>query len=183
MIMDIFNITKEVLTILIMLSILIGPYIIYGLSIKRKDEIKKLTDDFNDRIQHIEDKYDESVKSINTKHREELELLNKQFEESILDIHYTDLTCEEVNNISENIIAEIWLTKYKQNYDMRDVKIIKNMENEVKMLATEAFYSLSDNLKHNILKYYTNDYFIQRLTRQSQTLFVNYTRENRPPIK
>ena len=78
---------------------------------------------------------------------------------------------------------KIWNNKYLWNYRLRDVRVIPNMPNEIDNFVKEVISSLGSNIMYNLDKYYTHEYFVRKVARRSQILFVEYQRAYRPQTK
>lgn len=96
---------------------------------------------------------------------------------------YRDIPYDELNAIIDDIINDIWKNKYLWKYKLKEVVMIKDMNKEIEAFTGEVLSSLGKNLLHNCDKYYTHEYFVKKITRHSMFLFIEYTKENRPPIK
>ena len=96
---------------------------------------------------------------------------------------HRDIAYDELERIIENVITEIWNNKYLWNYRLRDVRVIPNMPNEIDNFVKEVISSLGSNIMYNLDKYYTHEYFVRKVARRSQILFVEYQRAYRPQTK
>lgn len=93
------------------------------------------------------------------------------------------LTFDECNIIIDNIIDDIWNTKYYLNYRLRDLTMIPSMDTEISKFVEEVYKGIGDPVKLELLKYYSYEYLIQRITRKSQMLFVEYIDKFKPNSK
>lgn len=93
------------------------------------------------------------------------------------------LSYQEVQLIINERIDDLWKTKYLLYYTIREIKVIPNMPKEIEDFAKELLGSLSDDLYKNIIMYYSEEYFVQMITRQAQILMVDYTNTNKPVTK
>lgn len=93
------------------------------------------------------------------------------------------LSFNECNDIIDYIVDDIWKNKYFINYRLRELTIIPAMDDEITSFVKEVVGAISDNVKMEIIKYYSYDYMIQKITRKSQMLFIDYTNNFKPSTK
>lgn len=93
------------------------------------------------------------------------------------------LTYNEVNEIIEGIIMEIFTNKYLLYYKLKDIRIIPNMDQEITNITKEIINAFSDTFIHACHSYYSNDFLVMMITRKVQILLVDYTNNNKPNTK
>ena len=95
----------------------------------------------------------------------------------------TTLTVNEVNEIMEYISNEVITNKYEVYYELKDLRIIPNMEEEITNITKDILNAFSDNFKENVKLYYSEEYFITLITRRAQYFLIEYTKKNKPKSK
>ena len=92
------------------------------------------------------------------------------------------MTFAECNEVIDQVVNEVYGNKYLLNYRLRQLTVIPDLENETISMIKEIFNAFSDEQKNNIYLYYTEEYFIQLITRKCQVLLINYTNEYKPKV-
>jgi len=94
-----------------------------------------------------------------------------------------NLSFNECNEIVNYIIDDIWKNKYFINYRLREITIIPSMDSEITQFVKEVTSAIGDDVMIEILKYYSKDYIIKKITRDAQMLFIEYTKTFKPSTK
>ena len=94
-----------------------------------------------------------------------------------------NLSYDDINVIIEGIITEIFTNKYLLYYKLKDVRVIPNMDEEITTITKEVINAFSNDLIHEISKFYSKDFLVMMITRKVQILLVDYTNNNKPNTK
>lgn len=175
------QITGLICGVLLVLSLIIYPYILFTMYIKYKknSEIKLLETSLTEK----ETEYQNKLTELEQSHLKDVELLHNDFNNNVNSIHYTDLSYETVNTIVNDTFTEIWSNKYLMNYVLKEMVVIPNMDEEIQAMTEDVYNALGANVKHNLLKYYDMEYFIKKITRQTTVTFMEYIKTHKPPSK
>lgn len=96
---------------------------------------------------------------------------------------YFGLSYDEINEIIEGIISEIFTNKYLLYYKLKEITVIPNMDQEITTITKEVINAFSDPLIHEIGRFYSKDFLVMMITRKVQLLLVDYTNNNKPNTK
>ncbi len=102
---------------------------------------------------------------------------------SQLNTNSIKLSFTECNEMVDYIIDDIWKNKYFLNYRLRELTIIPSMDDEITLFTKEIIDSISPNTMVEILKYYSYEYLIKKITRKAQMLLIDYTNTYKPSTK
>lgn len=176
------NIIKYVYLILgavMIVYLMIFPIIIYIHSVKSKNMNAKLLAE----KEEIDAKYVEEIAMLESDHKNQIELIERSHADTINNMNHAPLTFEDINEIIAAVMDELWVNKYYMNYYLRDAAVVPDVDKDIANFSKEVFSALSQNVVDNALKYYKFDYLIEKITRQSTVIFMDYIKKNKPPSK
>lgn len=104
-------------------------------------------------------------------------------EEKMRNQQSNHLSYNEVNEIIEGIMMEIFSNKYLLYYKLKEITIIPKMDEEVTNITKEILAAFSDDLIQEFNRYYSKEFLIMMITRKVQILLVDYTNQNKPNTK
>lgn len=178
-----FKIAYAITGLTLLLSFVIGPYLMYYVH----NNVKKIKYDLIEKHETIQretnDAYLSEIDRVKTIYKNDIEMMKRKYDEKVESMHYTELSLDDVETVVNSVIQEIWTNKYYLNYYIRNVVIIPKMPEEISDMTKDVYAALSPNVKINALKYYTNEYFLQKIIRQTEMHFMEYTKQHRPPSK
>ena len=122
------------------------------------------------------------VKKNNEKNKK---IISSQEDEihKLLEANSLSLPYDSIIKIINDTIDTIWKDKYLLYYRLKEIRIIPNMDEEVKNITTEIIESFSKPFIDNTLKYFSLDYFTVMITRKVQMLLIEYTNTYKPNTK
>lgn len=127
--------------------------------------------------------YEYNIKETEESHMIILNRTKMDYEKQLSDMHYKELSYDEVNQIIEDIINDIWTNRYFMHYTLKDASVIPNMDEDIANITKDVCEAIGDNIWVNIRKYYKADYFIQKITRRATILCMDYIKQHKPPSK
>lgn len=176
---DIIKYTYLILGAVMIVYLMVFPIIIYVHSTKRKNSnIAALAEK-----EEIDDMHRAEISQIEEDHKNQIKSIERDHEETIKNMKYTPLSFEDINEILTTVMDELWVNKYYMNYYLRDAAVVPDVDKDIANFSKEVFSALSENVVDNALKYYKFDYLIEKITRQSTIIFMDYIKKNKPPSK
>lgn len=116
---------------------------------------------------------------INNKYKKNIMLSQKQNQT----LDNVRMSFEDCDRYIENIINDIWQNKYFMNYRLRDLVMIPEMDHEIESFTKDVLEAVGNRVMIEILKFYSHDYIIRKITRKAQVLFIDYTNTYKPSTK
>lgn len=90
------------------------------------------------------------------------------------------LPFDEVMNVIDRVFNELIVMKHDLHYKLRGAKLIKNMDDDIKDIATEVIESLSDDFIEQAMYYVNEDYIYGMITRKAQMYLIGFVEQNKP---
>lgn len=93
------------------------------------------------------------------------------------------MSFEDCDKYIENVINDIWQNKYFMNYRLRDLVMIPEMDKEIESFTKDVMEAIGNRVMIELLKFYSYEYIIRKITRKAQVLFIDYTNNFKPSTK
>lgn len=94
-----------------------------------------------------------------------------------------NLSFDEVNDTIETIVSEVFNNKYLINYKLRDIRILKDMQEEVTKITLDVMSAFDQKFLTQAHRFYTKEYLVQMVTRRVTMLIILYTKEYKPKTR
>lgn len=91
-----------------------------------------------------------------------------------------NLSFDDVNDTIETVVSEVYNNKYLINYKLRDVRILKDMQEEVTKITMDVMNAFDQRFLNQAYRFYTREYLVQMVTRRVTMLILLYTKEYKP---
>ena len=117
------------------------------------------------------------------KYETEMKTISSNIQNQITARPVLRLSFSECNDIINTVIDDIWKNKYFITYRLREMRTIPSMDNEIASFVKDVMGSLSLDIIKEAEKYYSQEYIIQKITRQAQMLFIEYINTYKPNTK
>ena len=93
------------------------------------------------------------------------------------------LSFDEVNEIIDYIMNDIVNNKWFLYYRLKEIKIIKKMDDDIAEITKEIIAAFSPDFMLSANQYYTPEFFITMITRRVQVKLIEYTQKYKPNAK
>ena len=93
------------------------------------------------------------------------------------------MSFEDVNEVLETVLMDIWSNKYLLYYRLRDIIVIPNMDEEARLITKDVMDALSPEFINYASRYYNTDHITRMIVRKAQVLLIEYLDKHKPSTR
>lgn len=90
---------------------------------------------------------------------------------------------DNVMNILDEAIKREFTFKYKLFYEIRDIRILYNFEDDLKELVQNVIFSFGEEYMNELKFYFTQDYILTYVTKKMELILMDFTKERKIKTK
>jgi len=99
------------------------------------------------------------------------------------DLHINVQDLDTLMNIIDTTIKRTFLEKYKLEYELRNMTMIKDFEKDLNQLTHAVIMSFNKPFMTNLEYYYSKEYIIGYVTKTIQIMLMEFIKEKKLKIK